>query len=69
MNEYLMFKLKPMCDVLLRKPNLENAKKLFKELERYNENPERITKGAYDLILFPILMLVDELKVRYDGLP
>lgn len=64
MNQYVLFKLKPMCDALLLRPTLENAKKFNEELKQHSKTSERIPHGASDLILFPTLMLVDQINSR-----
>lgn len=64
MNQYLLFKLKPLCDDILRNPTLENAKKFAQELEVSCKQPKLFPSGASDLILCPILMQVGQLNVR-----
>lgn len=62
MNEYIIYKLKPMCDALLREPSVQNAKALCDELSQNTDRNSSISSAAQDVILLPLLMQVGHLS-------
>lgn len=64
MNEYVFFKLKPLCDAVLKQPTVENAKRLAAELQQSCRTPDLIPAPASDNILVSLLVAITDLNVR-----
>lgn len=63
MNQYLFYKVKPICDEIRKNPTVENAKKLSDELSTGHCN-EYLCTSRDDIILLAILQQIPELAVR-----
>ena len=63
MTEYLVMRLKPMCDDVIRKPTVENSKRLFEEITA-NCTREKLI-SSQDVILLPLLTQIAQLDVRF----